>query len=43
MRNGGIGGFGGMPVRAIPVVSSLMKSASVPGGRPAIRGSICVQ
>ena len=34
MRNGGIGGFGGMPVRAIPVVNSLMKSASVPGGRP---------
>jgi hypothetical protein len=43
MRKGGIGGLGGRPVREIPVVNSLMISASVPGGEPAIRGSRIAQ
>src|ERR1700730_1599764 len=40
MRKGGIGRFGGAPVREMPVVSSVMICSSVPGGAPAMRGSL---
>src|SRR5215831_10882935 len=39
MRNGGMGGRSGLPLVQIPVVSSIVISASVPGGVPAIRGT----
>src|SRR6202162_3436161 len=43
MRKGGIGRSGGAPVREIPVVSRVMNCSSVPGGAPAMRGSLSAQ
>ena len=43
IRNGGIGGFSGLPSLDIPVVINRTKSWSVPGGPPAIRGARIAQ